>query len=122
MSRIIEISRIAAIQMSKEKSNMPIFLYVKGEDPIYNRDISFVSQDTKNSNTETFIMLNKQNIAFANGEVISKIKLKSRIRKFKEEAIKWRCQFTEYEKKKSYMENKDKHKYNSILANLLRMV
>jgi hypothetical protein len=90
MLRTQEFSRSVAISLNKEKAANPVLLYVNGQEPICSRDIKFLSQNTKNSNTETFIMLNKDKIAFANEEILAAVYYKAKLNEFKKSALEWR--------------------------------
>jgi len=116
MPRITEFSRSVAVEINRKKSADPVLLYVKDQDPIYNRDIKFVSQLSKTSNTESFIMLNKTNIALACEDIIARMQYKKRLQLFREDAIKWRKEMDQIEKKNKPMN------FINMLSNIIKLI
>jgi len=125
MPKIQEFSRSEAINMNRQKMENSVLLYVKDQDPIYHDDITFMTQETKKSNTETFMMLNRTNIAFANEEILVAILHKERMLRYKEEAIKWRETIEKIERKKERdreRERKSEKNFNNMLSNIFKLI
>jgi hypothetical protein len=122
-----EITRKTAIEMNNNRLKNQVLLYIKDEGPIYKKDINFISKNIKRSNTETFIIMNRSNIALANKDALSELQHKNRVKKYKEEALKW-SNMIEIQKQKN--EEKllanDKYKkqniFNIAIANLIKLI
>jgi hypothetical protein len=79
-----------------------------------------MTKGIKKSNTETFIMANRQYIAVANKNLIAEIKNKMRLQKFKEDALKWR-NILEKKKEKAAECHKVKS-FSTIISNLIKLI
>ena len=104
------LTRTEAITINKDKCKNSVFLYLKKESPIYEKDIWFIS-GKKCSNTDTFIMANRRNIVSANQNILLDLEYKKRLQKYKEDGSKWE------ESKISYYA---KYKINIILSIIFR--
>ena len=124
-----QITRFEAIDINRDKSMNPILLYVKDIGPIYEKDIGFLSKDTIRSNARTFIMTNRQNIAFANQQFLfdkihdkNKADLRSSSRSSSSRAIEIKKK-EEKEKNFCYAEYKrNQSHYKNMLSTLVNLI
>ena len=112
-----QFTRTEAIRMNKDRCKNPVLIYIKDEGPIYEKDIRFMAMK-KCSNTDTFIMTNRPNIALANKDILDEIQHKNRLRRYKEEALKWSWEL----KKKHETKFVEKDKFINLLSNFMNLI
>jgi hypothetical protein len=121
MTTTQQFTREQAIRMNKERCKNPVLIYVKDEGPIYEKDIRFMAVK-KCSNTDTFIITNRTYIALANKDILEEIKHKNRLRRYKEDVLKWRQEGEKEEATKDEPKFVEKNKFMNLLANFMNLI